>query len=194
MLRPAGPRTSAGSIPVAGVGDLALSTQRDPFGGGGAAEDGVLVAGGQGHVQAGLADWAGGTHLLGGVLGGGVVRLGVEQLQVVLPAGGVPEDLEVEGDAAGEAGQVGGQLGRVVGDQAGHRPGRTVGGEGHAASPPKSSTGSGMPARRARSAASSRRYSARWALISRVSATRRISPVRRVAALWQALQMEAGLR
>jgi len=83
------------------------------------------------------------AHLLGGVLGGLVVGLGVEQLQVVLPAGGVAEDLEVEGDAAGEAGQVGGQLGRVVGDQAGHRSGRPASNDGHAASPPRSSTGSG---------------------------------------------------
>jgi hypothetical protein len=39
--------------------------------------------------------------LLGGVLTGGVGGLGIEQLQVVLPAGGVAEDLEVEGDTAG---------------------------------------------------------------------------------------------
>jgi hypothetical protein len=61
---------------LAGVGDLALAAQRDAFGGGDAAENGVLVAGGQGRVQAGLADWADGTHLLGSVLGGGVVGLG----------------------------------------------------------------------------------------------------------------------
>jgi hypothetical protein len=68
----------------------------------------------------GSADGADGAHLLGGVLGGLVTGLGVEQLQVVVPAGGIAEDFEVEGDAVGEAGQVGGKLGRVVGGQAGH--------------------------------------------------------------------------
>jgi hypothetical protein len=103
----------------------------------------VLVAGGQGHVQAGLADRTAGADGFGGLLGGGIVGLGVEQLQVVLPAGGAAENLKVEGDAAGEAGQVDGQLDRVVSDQAGHRPGWPVDGEGHAASPPRSSDGSG---------------------------------------------------
>jgi hypothetical protein len=86
---------------LAGVDGLALAAQGDAFGWGGAAEDGVLVAGGQGHVQAELADGAGGTHLLGGVLGGGVVGLGVEQLQVVRPAPRPLKHHRVQGDATG---------------------------------------------------------------------------------------------
>jgi len=110
----------------------------------------VLVAGGQRHLQARLLDRAGGAHLLGGLLGGEVAGLGVEQLQVVLPARGVAEHLGVEGDTAGQAGQVGGQLHRVVGHQAADRPGRAVDGEGHAASPP----GASRRARRALAEAS----------------------------------------
>jgi hypothetical protein len=62
---------------------------------------------------------------------------GVEQLQVLLAAGGVAENLQIQSDAAGQAGLVGGgQIGWVVDEQAGHRPARPVGGERHAASPP----------------------------------------------------------
>jgi hypothetical protein len=68
----------------------------------------------------GSADGADGAHLLGGVLGGLVTGLGVEQLQVFRPARRSLEHVEVQDDATGEAGQVGGQLDRVVGDQAGH--------------------------------------------------------------------------
>jgi hypothetical protein len=61
----------------------------------------VLVASGQGHVQAGLADRTAGADGFGGLLGGLVVGLGVEQLQVVGPAGRVTKDVEVQRDAAG---------------------------------------------------------------------------------------------
>jgi hypothetical protein len=54
---------------VAGVGDLALAAQGDALGRGGAAQDGVLVAGSKGLVQARLVDRAAGAHLLGGLLG-----------------------------------------------------------------------------------------------------------------------------
>ena len=86
---------------LAGVGDLALAAQRDPFGGGGAAEDGVLVASGQGHVQAGLADRTAGADGFGGLLGGLVVGLGGEQLQFVRPARRPLKHHRVQGDATG---------------------------------------------------------------------------------------------
>jgi hypothetical protein len=83
------------------VGDLALAAQPAPLLGGGAAEDGVLVAGGKRHLQARLPDRAGGAQRLGGALGLQVAEVGVEQLQVVLPAGGVAEDLAIQGGAVG---------------------------------------------------------------------------------------------
>jgi hypothetical protein len=110
----------------------------------------VLVAGLEGHLQARLPDQAGCTGGLGGFLGLQVAGVGVEQFQVLVPAGGALEDLGVEGGAGREAGQVGGQLHRVLGQQAAHRPGRPVDGEAHAASPP----GAARRARRALAAAS----------------------------------------
>jgi hypothetical protein len=163
------------------VGDLAVAAQPPPLLGGGAAEDGVLVAGGQRHLQARLPNRAGGAHLLGGALGLQVAGLGVEQLQVVLPAGGVAEDLGVEGDAVGQAGQPDGHFGRVLALQAGQRPGRAVRGQRHAASPPARESWS-------RLAASAACHASGWAAISARTAALRRRRARREITRWQGLQ------
>jgi hypothetical protein len=154
---------------------LALAAAHgDPLGWGRPTQDGVLVPDCQRHLQAGVFDRAGSADGLGGLLGGLVAGLGVEQLQVVLAAGGAVQDLGIEGGTEGQAGEADVQRGGIVALQAGQQPGLPVDDKGHAASPPRSSDGSGRKGpgnpeglprpggwpRRARSAASSRRYSA----------------------------------
>jgi hypothetical protein len=148
---------------------------------GGAAEDGVLVVRCQGHLQARLPDRAAGAHLLGGALGLQVAGVGVEQLQVLVPAGGVAQDLGVEGDAAGQAGQPDGHLGGVLALQAGQRPGRAVGDERHAAPPPARESSSWL-------AASAACHASGWAAISARTAALRRRRARWEITRWHGLQ------